>query len=456
MKVIVVGAGIAGLGAAWRLRENGAEVTLVESDSEVGGRCRTHYWQDGWRVRGAFAFVGTEDNLIEQSKALGIYKPDGLTNLTEAHEQYLLHHVKGIVRQPSFSPADILRNPLLSIGEKASLAKMLPSLAKQIGRNDPRDLTSASALDTESAYDFMKRISPNFADYILEPTMQMFCGYEKDDYSVAWLMWLMASFPWSGSWWSFKERGVGMLTYAMGQHFEKDAGCEVLLGSRVVDVTKADKVRATILQGETTRKIEADAVIFAVPAPLVPKMMPTLDDERLNFLRSVGYVGHHIVHYLFDAQMDELPPSLLLPTKDGFERVSNLHFWRKGNNRFLASGELKGAFCASTLGESEDAILDQAWDDYARVEPKIANAVFVDRHLQRNDLAICRREAGFVKRLAAFRQMPDLPGIAFAGDYMINSTVGQSHWSGLQAADNILGGSRNASGAVDRKLGVSR
>ncbi len=439
MKVMVIGAGIAGLAATWRLRERGVEVVLVEREAEVGGRCRTHFWQDGWRVRGAFAFVGSEQNLIEQSKALGIYKPEALANLTKAHEQYLLHRDKGIVRQPSFSPADILKSPLLSLGEKAALARMLPSVGKQMGRNDPRDLTSAASLDTESAYDYMNRLSPNFANYILEPTMQMFCGYEKDDYSVAWLMWLMAGFPWSGNWWSFKERGVGMLTYAMGQHFAKDTGCEIHLGAEVREVVQTgDGMRTTVLKNGRQSVLQADAVVFAVPAPLVPKMMPKLETARREFLASVGYVGHHIVHYLFRSKARDLPPSLLLPTRDGFTRVSNLHFWERGEDLFLASGELKGAFCAETLGQDEDVILDLAWKDYAAATPAVADAEFVDRHLQRNDLAICRRETGFVKRLADFRSMPDLPGIAFAGDYMINSTVGQAHWSGLEAADRIV------------------
>ena len=41
MRVIVVGAGIAGLGAAYKLREEGHEVVLLEKDTEPGGRCRS-------------------------------------------------------------------------------------------------------------------------------------------------------------------------------------------------------------------------------------------------------------------------------------------------------------------------------------------------------------------------------------------------------------------------------
>lgn len=437
MKVLIVGGGIAGLAAAWRLRERGHEAVILEKDDEVGGRCRSHFWHGAWRVRGAFAFVGSEENLKDQARALGIYEPDALTDMTQNHEQLLLHKEKGLVPQPSFSPTDILKSPLLSLGEKASLARLLPKLLGQMRGNDPHDLTSAAALDEESACAYLRRLSPNFADYILEPTMQMFCGYEEDDYSIAWLLWLMAGFPWAGDWWSFKERGVGRLTYEMGRHFDNDPGTTVITGATINEVTITENVSATFTRNGAQETIGADAVVFALPAPLIPAIVPGLDEARLSFLSSVGYVGHHIAHYLLETDAKDLPETLLLPTKDGFERVSNLHFWPRDDGRIMATGEFKGQFCRETFGQSEDAILDAAWEDYLQAVPAAHDVRFVDRHLQRNDLAICRREAGFVRRLKDFRALPPHPRVAFAGDYMINSTVGQAHWSGLEAADAL-------------------
>ena len=47
--VVVVGAGIAGAGAANRLRHNGFEVTVLEAEPYVGGRTAT-LRQDGFKI----------------------------------------------------------------------------------------------------------------------------------------------------------------------------------------------------------------------------------------------------------------------------------------------------------------------------------------------------------------------------------------------------------------------
>ncbi len=56
LKVIVVGAGLAGLNAAQILRSNGCEVTLLEEQSRIGGRVATEMI-DGYRCDHGFQVI---------------------------------------------------------------------------------------------------------------------------------------------------------------------------------------------------------------------------------------------------------------------------------------------------------------------------------------------------------------------------------------------------------------
>lgn len=62
----------------------------------------------------------------------------------------------------------------------------------------------------------------------------------------------------------------------------------------------------------------------------------------------------------------------------------------------------------------------------------------MDRYIERHDLGIARRPAGYLRSLKAFRALGSLPRVAFAGDYLVNSSVDQAHWSGMQAAKELV------------------
>src|SRR5271163_125330 len=71
-KVIVVGAGMAGLAAAYRLRRAGADVTVLESSDHVGGRLGTDT-RDGYLIeRGAQLITSTYRNALGLVKELGL------------------------------------------------------------------------------------------------------------------------------------------------------------------------------------------------------------------------------------------------------------------------------------------------------------------------------------------------------------------------------------------------
>jgi oxygen-dependent protoporphyrinogen oxidase len=440
MRAIVIGGGIAGLGAAFRLRDAGHEVVLLERETEPGGRCRSLEWHGLWIARGAFAFIGSETNLIEQARRLGIHTADAIEDMTPWHRWNVLVKRARVARFEEFSLLEAARNPLIPLGEKARLLATLPGLLTQILAGDPRDITSSVAFDDVNACEYFRRYSPTFVDYFLEPCVALFCGYGADDYSLAWVLWgASGRHAWANHWWSYKERGVGQLTWALGAHLAADPGCDYRLDCTAVRVhVRRDGVTVDVHSARGDSSTAADAAVIAVPGTRVAALLPDLDAQRREFFQRIEYAGHHVFYLLLDRPKGSLPDSYVLPTADGHARSTHVYFSDLGNGTTLASSEWKDRACREHAQLPDAALLDLAWSDFLDVAPELAGTRVADRFLSRQPEAICKRPKGYIRGLEAFRDLGPLPRLAFAGDYLINSTVGQAHWSGLRAADELV------------------
>ena len=72
MKVAVVGGGISGLVAAYRLLQSGADVSLLEADDHVGGKIHTTPFAGLPAVdSGADAFLARIPHAVELCRELG-------------------------------------------------------------------------------------------------------------------------------------------------------------------------------------------------------------------------------------------------------------------------------------------------------------------------------------------------------------------------------------------------
>ncbi len=441
MRVIVVGGGIAGLGAAHRLLEAGHDVVLLEKDGEPGGRCRSLLWHGLWVVTGAFAFLGAETNLIELARKLGIYKSETVADLTAAHRWNVLVKRRETVDFGAFDLMSAARHPIIPLTEKARLLAAIPKLAQQMLTADPRDITSAEALDDVNACEYFRRYAPTFVDYFLEPCMGMFCGYGEDDFSLGWTAWSSAGrLSWSGAqMWSFKERGAGQLTWELGRHLASHPQAAVRLGWRVDALHReARGVRVDAHGDDRDETITGDAAVMAVPGNQVAALMPGLDPGRRAFFDGIDYAGHHIVYYLLDRPKGELLDTYVLPAADGFRRTGNIRFTDLGNGKTFAHSQWKDWGCRQHADASTEELLNIAWSDVVDAVPAAQGTRVLDSFISRQPDAICKRPKGYIASVRKFRDLGPLEHVAFCGDYLTNSTVGQSHWSGLRAAEELL------------------
>ncbi|MFQ3639019.1 MAG: FAD-dependent oxidoreductase, partial [Chloracidobacterium sp.] len=125
MKVIVIGAGLAGLACAVELADNGYEVEVLEKRPVLGGRVSSWLDKDGdWVETAPHVIRGSYKSLIALMERVGI------ADRIKWKKQQLVYASKGgkisnISFSPSAGPVEILRSmigsDLLGFGDKLKL-----------------------------------------------------------------------------------------------------------------------------------------------------------------------------------------------------------------------------------------------------------------------------------------------------------------------------------------------
>jgi oxygen-dependent protoporphyrinogen oxidase len=86
---------------------------------------------------------------------------------------------------------------------------------------------------------------------------------------------------------------------------------------------------------------------------------------------------------------------------------------------------------------TDEALLRRFIDDVRHFDPRLASAPLADAYVQRNDMALPTFRPGYLRALNDFRKETGQQRLAFAGDYLLNTSVGSAHLTGLQAAQQL-------------------
>jgi oxygen-dependent protoporphyrinogen oxidase len=152
--VAIVGAGVAGLTAAYRLKRRGARVVVYEASERAGGVIRSERREGYLAELGPGSITPGEGSLAEVLSQLGL---DGsrLEAQREAHKRYIVRKSK-LVPLP-LSPAQLLTTRLLSNGAKLAIF------------GEPMVEAGDSPMEESVATFVRRRFNQEVVDYVANP-----------------------------------------------------------------------------------------------------------------------------------------------------------------------------------------------------------------------------------------------------------------------------------------------
>jgi protoporphyrinogen oxidase len=427
LDVAIIGAGPAGLSAAYALRGAGLDVRIFEREPEVGGRMRSRSLAGAVVNPGAmFVYTGTEtDKLCDELEidtfpvtpsTFGVHV-DGRT-VVARDDETLLHDLN-------------LPGPATS------------QLARVLG--DVRDVYANYMAADSSKRDGDRLASVSFAEYLgeLDPAVNRVvrtavlggsCA-TADELSAEYAMRYFAS---------YLVRDPNQRRYAPSG---MQSICEALhrrLGAEVVSLgTEVRHVAATLheryelaLRDEAGRvgTVRADHVIFATPGPVVGSLAPWLPAAKLEAIRRVPTNPSVTLAVVVDkAGSTDLDDIYFIATPDSpynmiLQPQVGPHWDQDRTQHTYFTCNLSADAAAAEPGDDE--AMTQEWlEDFLRVVPAARDRVLGTLLTRwRHCFAYVRADRSEV--LSDVRSQ--VAGVHFAGDY--TSETAGSHGAFVEGA----------------------
>jgi protoporphyrinogen/coproporphyrinogen III oxidase len=433
-RVVVAGAGIAGLTAAYRLQQAGWEVEVFESAPRAGGRVETIV-QQGYRVdTGATAFAARYPLATQLAKELGLRIVDTAPYLGVYRDgEVRLLRLDRLIRSG-------LTTDLLTLSSKLRLARVVFDVVRASARGmlSYDDLRAAAPLDTETARDYIRRLAGAEADaYLGEPITRALLLADSDKVSRVELM--------SG----LVNAVAGRLsTLVGGQAAIIDALLSrvhtVHLNSPVLSVTDtADGARLDYRGADgKTKAVEADACVVATPLPVAATICEPARtrfaplNDALRFTQAINVAIGTTGPANTPAFLVQLPASedreicmIIVENNKAPDRAP------AGHGLLSVSWEMSAA--AAWWDRSDEELIARSLQTVLRLFPELQDTVDFT-YVRRWPVALPQTRVGVYQRIAEFTSGIDPTSrIQFAGDYLSQTGQNTAVAWGNRAAANL-------------------
>lgn len=428
-RAAVVGAGLSGLTAGYRLRQAGWDVEVFESSPEVGGRVRT-VARDGYLVDvGATALGASYASYLDLATELGILeeiKPAspyvGIFRDGRIHELRLDRMIRSG-----------LTTRVLSPGAKVRLLRLGVDLVRAVraGQLDYLDMRKSAPLDTETAQAYaLRALSPEIDTYLCSPIVRTMLIADTPKVSKVELFSGIANI-FSAQIYALAG-GQGRLPRTLAEKLD------VRVCTPVTNVADRGSHVEVTVDGAAR---EYDGCVITAPLPVAAAICPDRSALLSPLNARLGYTTGLTVAVGYPRRPDTRAMLVQLPTAEDPDVALMFVDHNKAADRAPAGKALIGT-CWET--DASRAWFDRDDADIVAHTDQSIRRVFGDlgppefSHVTRWERALPLTGVGAYRLIGEFNAAVD-PGdrIQFAGDYLSAAGQHTAIQFGSRAADAL-------------------
>ncbi|KAK7338335.1 hypothetical protein VNO77_18941 [Canavalia gladiata] len=474
-RVAVVGAGVSGLAAAYKLKSHGLDVTVFEAEGRAGGRLRS-VSRDGliWD-EGANTMTESEVEVKNLIDALGLQEKQQFP--ISQHKRYIVKN--GTPLLVPTNPAALLKSKLLSAQSKMQVI-FEPFMWK---RNDPSGVFDENSEESVSRF-FERHFGKEVVDYLIDPFVGGTSSTNPESLSMRHFLpelWnlekrfgsIIAGALQSKLFAKRDKTGKNRIAQKKDKHkrgsFSFQGGMQTLTDTLCKELSKDDlKLNAKVLTlayghdrsfssqtwsitcASNRNRQDVDAVIMTAPLCNVKDIKFTKKGTPfpLSFLPEVTYVPLSVMITTFKKENVKRPLEgfgVLVPSKEqqnGLKTLGTLFSSMMFPDRAPSDLYLYTTFIGGTQNReltqvSTDELKKIVTSDLRKLLGAEGEPTFVNHFCWSKGFPLYGHNYGSV--LEAIDKMEiDLPGFFFAGNHKDGLSVGKAIASGCKAADLVI------------------
>jgi protoporphyrinogen/coproporphyrinogen III oxidase len=437
---VIVGGGLAGLTAAWELRDR--RVVVLEAEGRVGGRIRSEPRDPYWANFGAHLFPAPTTYLGSLVSALGLATTPvtGTTTAIAWNDQIVTHERLETYPFRLALPLPA-RVSLIRAGLRIRAGLVDYARATTPAPGDTPDDVRRRALRFRNDLSFaayLGSLHPDVASIIRAAVNRVAAEPEQVAAGAG-----LALFEFAGTLSASKGTshhhnlvgGSSLLPQAIATAL-RDRVCT---GARVLRVRSAGSgVEVVFERGRSHQQVTAATAIVATPAPITLDLVPNLPPAVAVAIGRIEY-GTYVVGSILTRERSRMPWDdiyAMVTPKRSFNMFFNTASVLRGGGPRAAGGSLMvygaGGFARALLGYSDDEIARLFRRDLLELFPEAEDVI--------EDIEVCRWTNGIAYSWpgrATIQSDLEQPtgAVILAGDYMAGfSDMDSAAASGQRAA----------------------